>query len=62
MVRLETSSELTDVIVVEGSLEYSPALPFYTGRQVLLVNSAVGYFALTAQLRRRRASHRTPRT
>ena len=31
-----------DAIVVEGSLEYSPALPFYTGRRVLLVNGALG--------------------
>ncbi len=23
-----------DVLIVEGSLEYSPALPFYTGRRV----------------------------
>src|SRR5207245_1546486 len=39
-----------DVIVVEGSLEYSPALPFYTGRRVLLVNGAVGYFSFASEL------------
>jgi 4-amino-4-deoxy-L-arabinose transferase-like glycosyltransferase len=40
----------TDVIVVEGSLEYSPAIPFYTGRRVLLVNGAVGYFSFASEL------------
>lgn len=39
-----------DAIVVEGSLEYSPALPFYTGRRVLLVNGAVGYFSFASEL------------
>jgi dolichyl-phosphate-mannose-protein mannosyltransferase len=39
-----------DVIVYEGSLEYSPALPFYTGRRVLLVNGAVGYFSFASKL------------
>jgi hypothetical protein len=39
-----------DVIVYEGSLEYSPALPFYTGRHVLLVNGAVGYFSFASKL------------
>ncbi len=39
-----------DVVVVEGSLEYSPALPFYTGRQALLVNGAVGYFSFASTL------------
>src|SRR5439155_1762295 len=39
-----------DVIVVEGSLEYSPALPFYTGRRALLVNGAVDYFSFAATL------------
>ena len=38
------------MIVVEGSLEYSPALPFYTGRRVLLVNGAVGYFSFASEL------------
>jgi hypothetical protein len=38
-----------DVIVCEGSLEYSPALPFYTGRRVLLVNGAVGYFSFASR-------------
>jgi len=40
----------TDVIAVEGSLEYSPAIPFYTGRRVLLVNGAVGYFSFASHL------------
>jgi 4-amino-4-deoxy-L-arabinose transferase-like glycosyltransferase len=39
-----------DVVVVEGSLAYSGALPFYTGRRVLLVNGAVDYFAISARL------------
>ncbi len=39
-----------DVIVVEGSLEYSPALPFYTGRRVLLVSGDVGYFSFASTL------------
>lgn len=39
-----------DVIVVEGSLEYSPALPFYTGRRVLLVKGDVGYFSFASKL------------
>ena len=39
-----------DVMVVEGSLEYSPALPFYTGRRALLVNGAVDYFSFAATL------------
>ncbi len=39
-----------DVIVYEGSLEYSPALPFYTGRRILLVNGAVGYFSFASKL------------
>ena len=39
-----------DVIACEGSLEYSPALPFYTARRVLLVNGAVGYFSFASKL------------
>jgi hypothetical protein len=39
-----------DVIALEGSLEYSPALPFYTGRRVLLVNGALGYFSFASRL------------
>jgi hypothetical protein len=39
-----------DVLVYEGSLEYSPGLPFYTGRRVLLVNGAVGYFSFASKL------------
>jgi 4-amino-4-deoxy-L-arabinose transferase-like glycosyltransferase len=39
-----------DVLVLEGSLAYSGALPFYTGRRVLLVNGAVDYFSISARL------------
>ena len=39
-----------DVLVLEGSLAYSGALPFYTGRPVLLVNGAVDYFSISATL------------
>jgi len=39
-----------DVLVLEGSLSYSGALPFYTGRRALLVNGAVDYFAIPARL------------
>ena len=35
--------------MVEGWLEYSPALPFYTGRRVLLVNGTVGYFSFASK-------------
>jgi dolichyl-phosphate-mannose-protein mannosyltransferase len=37
-----------DVLVVEGTLEYSPALPFYTGRQFVMVNGALNYFSIAA--------------
>jgi hypothetical protein len=47
---ITTEAGPSDVIVVEGSLEYSPGLPFYTKRPVLLVNGAVGYFSFAAQL------------
>jgi len=40
----------TDVLVVEGTLEYSPALPFYTGRQFAMVNGALNYFSIAASL------------
>lgn len=39
-----------DVLVVEGTLEYSPALPFYTGRQFSMVNGALNYFSIAASL------------
>ncbi len=39
-----------DVLVLEGSLAYSGALPFYSGRRVLLVNGAVDYFSISATL------------
>ncbi len=45
-----TRAAPADVIVYEGSLEYSPALPFYTGRRILLVNGAVGYFSFASKL------------
>lgn len=37
-----------DLLVVEGSLEYSPSLPFYTGRPAIFVNGAVNYFSIAA--------------
>ena len=39
-----------DVLLVEGTLEYSPALPFYTGRQFSMVNGALNYFSIAASL------------
>ena len=39
-----------DVLVLEGSLSYGGALPFYTRRRFLLVNGAVDYFSITARL------------
>jgi 4-amino-4-deoxy-L-arabinose transferase-like glycosyltransferase len=39
-----------DVLVVEGTLEYSPALPFYTGRQFAMVNGALNYFSVAASM------------
>ena len=39
-----------DVLVVEGTLEYSPALPFYTGRRFVMVNGALDYFSIAASL------------
>jgi len=39
-----------DVLVVEGTLEYSPALPFYTGRHFSMVNGALNYFSIAASL------------
>src|SRR3989475_561867 len=53
---ITTRAGPTDVMVVEGSLEYSPALPFYTGRQALLVNGAVDYFSFAATLPEARRS------
>ena len=40
----------TDVLVVEGTLEYSPALPFYTRRRFVMVNGALNYFSVAASL------------
>jgi len=39
-----------DLLVVEGTLEYSPALPFYTGRRFTMVNGALNYFSIAASL------------
>jgi 4-amino-4-deoxy-L-arabinose transferase-like glycosyltransferase len=39
-----------DVLVLEGSLSYAGALPFYTRRRVLLVNGAVDYYSITSRL------------
>ena len=44
-----------DVLVVEGALEYS--LPFYTGRQALLVNGATNSFSVAATLPEARPVH-----
>jgi hypothetical protein len=40
----------SDVLVVEGTLEYSPALPFYTRRRFAMVNGALNYFSIAASL------------
>lgn len=39
-----------DVLLVEGTLEYSPALPFYTRRRFAMVNGALNYFSIAASL------------
>ena len=39
-----------DLLIVEGTLEYSPALPFYTGRRFAMVNGALNYFSVAATL------------
>jgi 4-amino-4-deoxy-L-arabinose transferase-like glycosyltransferase len=39
---LQARAEAHDVIAHEGSLEYSAALPFYTGRQIVVVNGTRG--------------------
>jgi len=39
-----------DVLVVEGTLEYSPALPSCTERRFAMVNGAVSYFSVAASL------------
>ena len=46
-----------DVLVVEGALEYSPSLPFYNGRQALLVNGATNSFSVAATLPEARPVH-----
>ena len=40
----------SDVLLVEGTLEYSPALPFYTRRRFAMVNGALNYFSIAASL------------
>jgi 4-amino-4-deoxy-L-arabinose transferase-like glycosyltransferase len=47
---INAQASTADVLVLEGSLAYSGALPFYTGRRVLLVNGAVDYFSISARL------------
>ena len=39
-----------DLIVYEGALDYTPSLPFYARRRILLVNGAVGYFEFASRL------------
>ncbi len=39
-----------DLIVHEGSLEYSAALPFYTGRRIVIVNGARGDLDFASRL------------
>jgi 4-amino-4-deoxy-L-arabinose transferase-like glycosyltransferase len=47
---INSTAEPADVLVLEGSLSYSGALPFYTGRRALLVNGAVDYYSISAKL------------
>ena len=47
---ISTQAVPDDVLVLEGSLSYGGALPFYTRRRLLLVNGAVDYYAITAKL------------
>ena len=47
---ISATAEPADVLVLEGSLAYSGALPFYTGRRALLVNGAVDYFSISSRL------------
>jgi 4-amino-4-deoxy-L-arabinose transferase-like glycosyltransferase len=47
---INTQAVPDDVLVLEGSLSYGGALPFYTRRRLLLVNGAVDYYAITAKL------------
>ncbi len=39
-----------DLVVHEGSLEYSAALPFYTGRRIVIVNGARGDLEFASRL------------
>ena len=47
---INTRADRDDVLVVEGTLEDSPALPFYTGRRAILVNGALNNFSFAATL------------
>jgi 4-amino-4-deoxy-L-arabinose transferase-like glycosyltransferase len=47
---IATRLDADSVIVHEGSLEYSAALPFYTGRRVVVVNGARGDLDFASQL------------
>jgi len=47
---INTNAVPADVLVVEGTIEDSPALPFYTGRRALLVNGALNNFSFGATL------------
>src|SRR5262245_40544177 len=47
---INTQAAPADVLVLEGSLSYAGALPFYTQRRVLLVNGAVDYYSITSRL------------
>lgn len=47
---INTQAAPDDILVLEGSLSYGGALPFYTRRRFLLVNGAVDYFSITARL------------
>ncbi len=44
------SARPDDVIVHEGGLEYSAALPFYTGRRIVVVNGARGDLEFASRL------------
>jgi 4-amino-4-deoxy-L-arabinose transferase-like glycosyltransferase len=47
---INAQAAAADVLVLEGSLSYGGALPFYTRRRVLIVNGAVDYYGVTARL------------
>jgi hypothetical protein len=47
---LVASAGPDDLVVHEGALEYSAALPFYTGRRIAVVNGARGDLAFASRL------------